>query len=126
MPGDPALTTIDKGPSTPRCQNGGMSNPADRRRTLRIKVNAIAQLTAGGLTRSARVADVSPGGVRLEVGARRIEPGTRVYVRLPRYGLRQAKVVWSTEGYIGIEFFEPLGLMKIAERDMRRDVRLAV
>lgn len=94
-----------------------MNQTPERRRTLRIKVNAIAQLTAGGLTRSARVADVSPGGVRLEVGARRIAPGARVYVRLPRYGLRQAKVAWSDGPYIGIEFVEPLGLMKIANRD---------
>lgn len=95
-----------------------MSNESDRRRSLRIKVNAVAQLTAGGLTRSARVSDVSPGGVRLEVGNRDIQPGSRIYVRLPRYGLRQAKVVWSANGQIGIEFFEPLGLMRTAVRDI--------
>lgn len=95
-----------------------MSTYEDRRRAMRIKVNAVAQLTAGGLTRSARVADVSPGGVRLEVGPRQVEPGTRVYIRLPRYGLRQAKVVWSGEGHIGVQFVEPLGLMRVAERDL--------
>jgi hypothetical protein len=102
-----------------------MSNLSDRRRTLRIKVNAIAELTAGGLTRAARVADVSPGGVRLEVGPRQIDPGAKIYVRLPRYGLRQAKVVWSAEGHIGIQFVEPLGLMKVAEREMREGPRAA-
>ncbi len=80
----------------------------DRRQTPRHPVKAIGALTSGGLTRDVAVRDVSPGGVRVEVGPREVPTGTKIYLRLPRYGLRHAKVVWAHDGSIGVQFAEPL------------------
>ena len=74
----------------------------------RQPVRATGELTSGGLTRDVAVCDLSAGGVRVEVGPRDVPTGTKVYLRLPRYGLRHAKVVWAHDGSIGVQFNDPL------------------
>ena len=74
----------------------------------RQSVRATGELTSGGLTRDVAVCDLSNGGVRVEVGEREVATGTKVYLRLPRYGLRHAKVVWAINGSIGVQFNDPL------------------
>jgi len=97
----------------------------DRRRSRRIAVDATADLIAGGVSKPAVICDISPGGVRLDTGGRAVAPGVRVYIRLPTYGLRQAKVVWSADGSIGVQFADPMGLQP-SEQDLgarRRSTR---
>lgn len=84
------------------------NDPSERRQMPRQAVQASGALTAGGLTRTVAVRDLSAGGVKVEVGPRGVATGTKVYLRLPRYGLRQARVVWAHDGSIGVQFAEAL------------------
>ena len=87
-----------------------MNEQDDRRRAPRLEVDATADLIAGGLSKPAVICDISPGGVRLDTGGRSVAAGARVYIRLATYGLRQAKVVWSDDGSIGVQFLDPIGM----------------
>ncbi len=73
------------------------------RRNNRKAVDLSARLEVCGQMIDCTVCDISLGGARLKTGLA-ISSGTSVFVRLKDTLNRTAKVVWTKEGFIGLNF----------------------
>ena len=82
------------------------------RRNNRKAVDLSARLEVSGQMINCTVCDISLGGARLKAGLA-INNGTSVLVRLKDKLNRTAKVVWAKEGFVGLNFDDSPGSVKI-------------
>jgi diguanylate cyclase (GGDEF)-like protein len=73
----------------------------------------LASLKWNGQLLPVRLRNISSGGALLE-SKRGLEPGSEVELELPECGLLAAEVRWSESGRLGISFFEPFDLKRLA------------
>ena len=80
----------------------------DQRRFARMAVNVSAGLGAADRPSSAvTVTDLSSHGCGIEVDSH-VEPGARVWIRLPGLESWSARVAWARDGRAGLEFDRPM------------------
>ena len=78
---------------------------AERRRAARFPVSDPGQaaLTAGGRRHPCRIADISLGGLRLEVTAP-LAPGAELILDHPEAGLFLGRCAWQADSGLGFQF----------------------
>ena len=81
----------------------------DRRRFVRTSVQVGAGLRGDDRPSTpVTVFDLSPGGAGIETGEAFVEPGMRVWLKLPGLQSWAARVAWSEGGRTGLSFDSPL------------------
>jgi hypothetical protein len=87
----------------------GQFKPGDGRREERrmVTLRNARFRTPGGSTDQATIDDLSTQGFRVR-WQYSVEPGTRVWVTLPRLGSQAAIVRWNREFELGCQFETPL------------------
>jgi hypothetical protein len=96
-----------------------VSLSTDQRRYLRMPVELPATLTGAGLGQSsARLLNIAAGGALVSVLGPTPPTGSVLLIRCGTIETRAA-VIWSRQGYIGIEFEQPLTEREVTDQ-MRR------
>ena len=86
-----------------------------RRKEPRLEIEAEVPLREHGrVAVDARLINLSSHGFMAETEAL-IEPGSRVWLKLPGIARANAVVVWSRGGRIGGEFAEPVDPLKVLQ-----------
>jgi hypothetical protein len=80
----------------------------DRRRYARYQVQIGAGLSANiRPSTPITVVDLAVGGCGIEIGIH-IEPGARVWLKLPGLEAWPCRIAWAAEGRAGLSFDQPL------------------
>lgn len=93
-------------------RDDSMVNPAIKsvlssmRKHNRRTVVQSATLAIGSYNIDCTAYDISLGGIRLKVDLP-VAGGTNVYVQLKNRLKQTAKVIWSADGFMGLNFLEP-------------------
>jgi hypothetical protein len=90
-------------------RTGGSLSPGGARRETRrlVRITNARFRTPGASSDSVTVDDLSTHGFRVR-WQYRVEPGTRVWITLPKLGILAAIVRWNCEFELGCEFETPL------------------
>ena len=84
------------------------SQPGERRRMPRIELDGVARLRIGPRVVDAALVDISPGGVKLALGAA-LDPGAAATLELPGFRPLAATLRWCEGGRAGLLFDRELG-----------------
>ncbi len=79
----------------------------EMRREQRVRYSAEARIRYGGRRGSAEVNDLSPGGARLAT-MDQLEPGMKLWLKLPELEALQATVMWAERFDAGCSLERPL------------------
>lgn len=95
-----------------------IARPAEfKDRAPRQRVMRCGTLYWGGVSIPVRLRNISEGGARLE-SDRILQPGCEVELDLGDAGFRAAEVRWSTEGQVGLRFFEEFDLDSLTPSEL--------
>jgi hypothetical protein len=93
----------------------GANRNATRRRTERhsLRLSAVTTLPSAGGTQ-VLIRDISPGGILIEAEPAALTVDDWIEVSLPDTGPVKGRVAWTSGGFFGCEFYQPISVAALS------------